>query len=159
MTAPVSRDPSSEIRDVIYRLSSHLGISVQITSIEVEEAEESSYLVRLESPDSQRLIGERGETLRAYQYLISTLLRRRLPATRLTVDVAGYLDRQRERLTREAEIAAQRVLQTDQEVELRPMNPAERRLIHIALAEHPEVETSSRGEGPSRRVVIHKRSA
>jgi spoIIIJ-associated protein len=148
-------NPESAIREAVLELTHHLRVRSEIRAIEPVEG---GYLVRLESPESQLLIGQGGETLRALQYLIQAIVRPALTAgERVTVDVGGYLERQAERFRREAEEAAAYVLKTGEPRELRPMNAAERRLVHLALQDHPDLLTESVGEGRSRRVVIKQR--
>lgn len=104
---------------------------------------------------SPRLIGHRGETLRAIEYLINQIVKRQDPdAPRILVDVAGYKQARRQSLQEMAQEIAARVKETGTEEELKPMNPAERRIIHMALREIDGVETESRGTDRERRIVV-----
>jgi spoIIIJ-associated protein len=104
---------------------------------------------------SPRLIGHRGETLRAIEYLINQIVKRQDPeAPRILVDVAGYKQARRQSLQEMAAEIAARVKETGAEEELKPMNPAERRIIHMALREIDGVETESRGTDRERRIVV-----
>jgi len=76
------------------------------------------------------------------------------PGVRVNVDVGGYKRRRDERLREGAFAAAAAVRRSGHPVELEPMSAAERRVVHMALAEEPDVMTESSGEGPSRRVVV-----
>lgn len=104
------------------------------------------------------LIGRRGETMAALQYILGLMVNRQLRKwTRVTVDVEGYRER-RERMIRDmAYRAADRARRFRQPVVMDPMPPAERRIIHLALQDHPDVTTQSIGEGDNRRVVISPR--
>jgi spoIIIJ-associated protein len=145
----------SKIRETVLELCRLLRVRSEIRSIEEVEG---GYLVRLESPESKLLIGLGGETLRAFTYLVQAAVRSELAlGERVTIDIGGYLERQAERFRREAEEAAARALKTGEAVELRPMNAAERRLVHLALQDHPEVLSESAGEGRNRRVVVRKK--
>jgi spoIIIJ-associated protein len=107
------------------------------------------------SPSTPRLIGHRGETLRAIEYLLGQMIKRIDPeAPRVLVDIAGYKQSRKESLQEMAQEIATRVKESGAEEELKPMNPAERRIVHIALREIDGVETESRGEGPTRRIIV-----
>jgi len=103
------------------------------------------------------LIGQRGDTLRSLQFLISTTLRQKeAELTRVNVDVADYKRQHNDRLARQAEEWAQEVLKTGEVKHLRPMNPAERRIVHKVIGEYSELSTESEGEGRDRHVVLSK---
>jgi len=104
------------------------------------------------------LIGSGGRGLDALQYLCNRVLNRRLqehPPVHLDCD--GFKHRRAERLADEAEAAADEVLRLQRPVVLGPLTPAARRDIHLALADHPRVETESEGDGFLKRVVIRAR--
>jgi spoIIIJ-associated protein len=106
------------------------------------------------------LIGRRGETLGALQFLAGLLTSRRAERrVRVVIDAEGYRER-RARLLRDIAMrAAERAQRYRQPIFLDPMVPAERRVVHMTLADHPGVSTHSVGEGDSRRVVISPRQA
>jgi spoIIIJ-associated protein len=107
------------------------------------------------SASTPRLIGHRGETLRAIEYLLGQMIKRIDPeAPRVLVDIAGYKQARRDALTEMAAEIATRVKASGEEEELKPMNPAERRIVHVALREIEGVDTESRGEGADRRIVV-----
>jgi spoIIIJ-associated protein len=104
------------------------------------------------------LIGRRGETLRDLEYLTRLLVVQKTDQqSRFVVDVEGYRTR-RERVLRElAKRMAERVEVSRQPITLEAMPPNERRIVHLALRDHPSVRTNSIGEGDHRRVMIlHK---
>jgi spoIIIJ-associated protein len=102
-----------------------------------------------------RLIGHRGETLRAIEYLLGQMIKRIDPdAPRILVDIAGYKQARRESLTELAQEIATRVKESGEEEALKPMNPAERRIVHMALREIEGIDTESRGEGQGRHIVV-----
>jgi spoIIIJ-associated protein len=104
------------------------------------------------------LIGRRGDTLSSLQYLVNLALIRRYPGTPgITIDIEHYRHRREEQLSTLAQRMADRVRENGSPITLEPMPPAERRLIHLALAEDPDVETASIGDGDSRKVVISPR--
>lgn len=101
------------------------------------------------------LIGRRGETLNSLQYLVNLAVnRRRHDHVRLVLNVEGYRESREETLAALAHKMADKAVRSGRRVELEPMNPHERRVVHIALQEDERVETSSHGEEPYRRVVI-----
>jgi spoIIIJ-associated protein len=106
------------------------------------------------------LIGRRGETLGALQFLAGLLTSRRAERrVRVVLDAEGYRER-RSRLLRDIALrAAERAQRYRQPIFLDPMVPAERRIVHMTLADHPGVSTHSVGEGDSRRVVVSPRQA
>lgn len=108
------------------------------------------------------LIGRRGETINAIQYLANLAVnRKRGERVRLVLDVEGYRESREQTLHALAKKMADKAVRSGRRVELEPMNPHERRIVHIALQNDKRVETASHGEEPYRRVVItpkrHKR--
>jgi spoIIIJ-associated protein len=106
--------------------------------------------------DSGLLIGRRGETLRALQFLVNLIIRNSLKedAVRVVLDIERYKERRNNSLMDMALRVADKVAGTGRAVSLEPMSAAERRVVHMALAEHPRVSTESTGLGDSRKVVI-----
>ena len=101
------------------------------------------------------LIGRRGETLDALQYLTSLKVNRGLEGyTRVTLDTENYRAKREDTLIRLANRMANRAVRTGRRVSLEPMNPYERRIIHYALQQNDAVSTHSEGEEPNRHVVI-----
>ena len=105
------------------------------------------------------LIGRRGETLDALQYLTSLKVNRGKDTyTRVTLDTENYRAKREDTLIRLANRMANRALRTGRKVSLEPMNPYERRIIHFALQQNEGVTTHSEGDEPNRHVVItHKK--
>ena len=136
-------------------LIAFFGLNVAVEA----QATDEGVTLEVLSDSTGRLIGRHGETLRALQHLVSMMMREAAPGVRFTVDVAGYRKAQADKLAEMAQTAAAKAVETGEEVVLRPMNPAERRLVHMALHDSQEVETESRGEDPHRRIVIKKRSS
>ena len=73
---------------------------------------------------------------------------------RVSVDASGYRERRRETIERQAERAAERALETGKEIELEPMSPTERKIVHDQLKDRPGLETFSEGEEPERCVIV-----
>lgn len=101
------------------------------------------------------LIGRRGQTLDALQYLMN-IVANRYSSThmRIVLDAENFRERRKKTLEELADRLAERVIRTKKEVILEPMSPHERKVIHAQLQDHAKVRTFSRGEEPNRRVVI-----
>jgi predicted RNA-binding protein Jag len=105
------------------------------------------------------LIGRKGERLSALQHLVNLMLSRRMGDwTRVLVDVEDYRGRRERQLVEIAKRASERVVETGKMLQLEPMSALERRWIHIALRDNPDVVTQSIGEEPNRRIVVLPRS-
>ena len=144
--------------EVLDRLISEMGVSAVINLKHAFKEEVGGPVFDIVGDDSGLLIGRRGETLRALQFVASLLTSRRVESkSRIFVDVSGYQERRYEALTNMAQKVAQRVNASGYAVTLEPMPPNERRIVHLALAEHPKVETASTGEGEGRQVVVEPR--
>ena len=104
------------------------------------------------------LIGQRGDTLRSLQQLISTTLKNReAELTRVNVDVAGYKQQRNERLVEQVKEWAKGVQDSGEPKHLIPMNAAERRVVHQAISDYGDIETHSEGEGRDRHVVLTRK--
>ncbi|HEY8394107.1 MAG TPA: RNA-binding cell elongation regulator Jag/EloR [Thermaerobacter sp.] len=126
-------------------------------SVQVHVEEHPGFIAaRVEGgPDLGVLIGRRGAALQALQYLVNVAAGRVSDERRrIILDVGGYRERRRASLERLALRMAERVRRTRRQVMLEPMSAAERRIIHLALQDHPDVRTESTGTEPNRRVVI-----
>jgi spoIIIJ-associated protein len=111
--------------------------------------------VDIRGNDLSVLIGRRSETLSAFQYIASLIVgKEEQQFVQLTVDVEGYRDRREKQLVQMAMRMADQVTKSGRRQTLEPMPSAERRIIHIALREHPAVKTESTGEEPYRKVMI-----
>jgi spoIIIJ-associated protein len=127
-------------------------------SIEEYEGDEGELILDITGDDLAVLIGRHGRTLDALQFLISSITSRivghRYP---IVVDVEGYKARQRQKIEDIALNAADKAVDQDRSIKLRPMTPYERRIVHITLRGDERVETMSEGEGRARRVVVSLR--
>ncbi len=100
-------------------------------------------------------IGQKGETIDALQYLINAgINKNRTARARIVLDAVGYRQRRVEALQGMAHRTARKVVREGSTVELPPMNPSERRVVHLFLRDNPDVSTESEGIGESRRVVV-----
>ena len=117
---------------------------------------ENSYLkIDIQGPQLGILIGRRGETLDALQYLTNLVVNRKSEKkVHVILDIEGYRKRREETLVRLARRLAEKVRKTGKKVMLEPMNPHERRIIHTAVQNIPDIMTHSEGEEPYRKVII-----
>jgi spoIIIJ-associated protein len=112
-------------------------------------------VLEIEGDDLGLLIGRRGETLTALQFILNLMASRQLGDENFfTLDVEGYRRRRERQLNQLASRMADQVKRTRRPVVLEPMPAHERRIIHLALSNHPQVETASVGEGEDRKVTI-----
>lgn len=133
-------------------LVSFFGVNV---SVAADVTDEGIQLSIDSTPATPRLIGHRGETLRALEYLMNQMVKAHDGLSpRIMVDVAGYKEARRHALEEQAREVAARVKDSNAEEELKPMNPADRRIVHMALREISGVKTESRGDGHDRRIVV-----
>ena len=131
-------------------------------AVEIRAGETSRLNVIGEGDEKEALgalIGRKGERLSALQHLVNLMLSRRMGDwTRVLVDVEDYRGRRERQLVEIARRAAERVGETGKMLQLEPMSALERRWIHIALRDNPDVATQSIGEEPNRRVIVLPRA-
>ena len=146
------------VTDVLENLISKLGVDAVVSLTQVHNEDLGGPVFEIEGDDSGLLIGRRGETLRALQFLVKFIVSRQLEdRVNLMIDVEGYQERRYNSLASLAQRVAQRVANTGTSIALEPMPPNERRAVHVALADHPTVTTESTGVGQDRQVVVHVR--
>ncbi len=146
---------ASEILDNIL---SKLGVSAVASLVQAESEDLGGPIFEVEGEDSGLLIGRRGETLRALQFMVKFIAGRQLgERVNLMIDVEGYQQRRYDSLANLAQRVAQRVVDSRRSITLEPMPPNERRIIHMTLSEHASVTTESIGMGNDRQVVVRIR--
>jgi spoIIIJ-associated protein len=129
-------------------------LNVDITSVEVTTGHRT--LVMVTSPDSPKLIGDNGDTLRA----INTIAKRMVEmqhgedATNFLIDVNNFYENQMEKVRANARMLAQRARLFKHDVELPPQSAYERLVVHELFADDPEIGTESAGEGKFRHIVL-----
>ncbi|QKD83827.1 RNA-binding protein [Thermoleptolyngbya sichuanensis A183] len=114
----------------------------------------------LSTKQIQALQGDRGEVLDSIQYLLNTTLNMGKPEGEqqpFTVELDGYRDRRQAELLALAEEAAAKVRETGEEFEMVALSAAERRQVHTFLKDYEDLETSSRGQEPDRRLVVRRK--
>jgi spoIIIJ-associated protein len=144
--------------EVLDKLIALMGVNALATVKHAQAEEVGGPIFSVDGDDSGLLIGRKGETLRSLQFMVNFLSSVKLGARpNIVVDVAGYQDRRNKALIHLARNVAQRVAGTGRPITLEPMSPNERRIIHLALAEHRQVTTESTGVGTSRQVIVRPR--
>jgi spoIIIJ-associated protein len=117
---------------------------------------DGSILLDVKSDDSGRLIGRQGQTLSDLQYIVNRLLfQQDKNAPKVMVDISGYRAQAREALVKKAKEAAEKVRRWGDVVELEPLSAFDRRIVHAALKDDPDIETHSvEVEGTDKKVVL-----
>lgn len=148
----VKRDYIYEGKKFLEDVLINMGISAVI---EISE-DNNTININLSGDKMGLIIGYRGETLDALQYLVSLVINKghETAYKRVVLDTENYRAKRQETLNRVAQKTAYKVMKTGRPYKLEPMNPYERRIIHSALQEHSTVYTYSEGEEPFRRVVV-----
>jgi spoIIIJ-associated protein len=142
-----------EIREYLESLFKAMDIQTEI-QIEFDETE-NVLSINLEGPEMGILIGKRGQTLDALQYIISLAVNKKSESyIRVKLDTENYRARRKETLENLAKNIAFKVKRSKRSFALEPMNPYERRIIHSALQGNKYVETYSEGNEPYRHVVV-----
>jgi spoIIIJ-associated protein len=161
-SAPKTEEEDAEVvqiaRETVAELLQRMGIRGDVEASWGETDEEGRIrplLVDIHGDDLNVLIGRRGKTLYALQYITRLILGKELKRpVAVVIDVEGYRARKEKQLRRLARRMAQQALETGRTMTLEPMAPNERRIIHIELRDDPNVKTVSIGEGDRRKVTI-----
>lgn len=153
-------DPVAVAVEILEEMLDRLGIDAEVSPRPPQTEGDGSVAAVLDVRGEElgMLIGRRGETIGSLQYLVNLILNRKISEhTSVGVDVEGYRRRREESLRNLAQRVAERVTANGQSITLEPMPPNERRIVHITLADHPDVLTVSIGEGEARKVAITPR--
>ncbi|MDO8573595.1 MAG: R3H domain-containing nucleic acid-binding protein [Candidatus Daviesbacteria bacterium] len=138
-------------------LDNLLGMLLLEGSYEIEEQDES-FTVSIETKDAGRLIGSRGESLDGLQLLVNQMVFRKMETAegqkRIVIDVEGWRKQKEEELASSAKSWGAQVLESKSELELEPMSPWQRRIVHMVISEMPGLSSESAGEGRDRHIVI-----
>ena len=137
--------------DFLKEVTEQMGLVVDVTA----KANEDSVLLNIQGKDSGTIIGKRGQTLDAIQYLTSLVVNKdQNNYIKVVVDAENYRSKREKTLEKLANRLADKVVKTKRSVRLEPMNPYERKVIHATLQSNPRVTTRSEGQDPYRRVII-----
>ena len=155
-TQVLASDASERARVFLEGLLERMGVTAAVESLVDEDG---TVFMNVTGKGLGVVIGRRGQTLDAVQYLVNIVANRDAPQwTRFIVDAEGYRERRAETLRQLAQRTADRAKARGRRVRLDPMTALERRIIHLELQGHPDVDTRSEGEEPYRRVVIIPKS-
>ncbi len=148
---PADLDPVEALEELLEEIVDGLGLEVKI-----EVHEQGEILTgRVEGEDVGLFIGRHGQTIDAVQHLAQRIVFPEGPsAVRVVIDANGYRERRAEALRTDADEAAEEALRSGQPVELDPLPPSERRIVHEYLRERGEVTTHSEGNEPERYLVV-----
>ncbi len=131
-----------------------IGLGLSNARLDVYDAGEF-VAVDVAAEEAGLFIGQKGETIDALQYLANVAAYKNRPfSKRIILDSEGYRQRRTEAIQGMAHRTARRAMREQREIELPPMNPAERRVVHVYLKENTEVNTVSEGSGENRRVKV-----
>jgi spoIIIJ-associated protein len=148
--APAASAEPDQVRDLADRLLIGLGLAVQARARDAGETIE----VDLTGPDRDYLLDRRGEALNAVQYLLNRIVYRGRKGKKIHVDSDGFRRVREEEIVEIALRTAEKVRAQGEESLLSPMNPYERRLVHLAMREVEGIDTRSVGDGFLKRVAI-----
>jgi len=147
----MSKDQAAQ---VLSKLLQAMSLEAEVVSNEDDER----ITLEVKGPETGLVIGKKGQTLDALQYLVNKIVSKGLPETEdgkpINVDAEGYRGRRAEALVELAMRLAEKAKRTGKPVAADPMSPADRRIIHVALAELEGVTTQSEGEGIYRHLVV-----
>ncbi|MDQ1911185.1 RNA-binding cell elongation regulator Jag/EloR [Paenibacillus sp. GD4] len=144
-------DPMEEVHAFLQDVFRTMNLQVRIDQKKTRDGIE----LHLHGSELGMLIGRRGQTLDALQYLVNIVANRYSDHhMRILLDAEQFRERRKKTLAELADRLADRVIRTKKEVVLEPMSPQERKVIHSQLQNHAKVRTFSRGDEPNRRVVI-----
>jgi len=150
-SAPLPEVPAERLRAVVTRVVQELGLRA---TVDVEETDEE-LRATVNGEDLGLLIGKHGATIDALQHVaMRAALRGGGDRKQVVVDAAGYRERREAALHRSADQAVADALRYGRPVELEPMRPLERKVVHMHLRDRTDVETHSEGDEPDRRLVV-----
>jgi spoIIIJ-associated protein len=144
-------EPAELLEDLLEEIAEGLRLDAEVEVLEGDGV----LLGRLKGDDVGLFIGRRGQTIDAVQHLAQRIVFPEGPSpVRVTIDADGYRERRAELLQGDADDAVEEAVRLGRPVELDPMPPSERRIIHEYLRDREDVETHSEGEEPGRYLVI-----
>src|SRR2546421_149733 len=144
-------------REIVEDLLDYMGFPGEVDVLRAGKENDTPTLTMavVDGESMGALIGRRGETLQAFQFITQLLVNRRVGHwTRVLLDIEGYRSRRERYLKDTALRAAEKAMRYRESIELDPMIPSERRIVHLTLASHESVTTHSEGEGDNRRVIV-----
>jgi spoIIIJ-associated protein len=145
---------AAEPKATLEKMLQLLGFDAMVEEHPMDEG----FLLEVKTEDSGRLIGRQGQTLSDLQYITNRLLfQQDQTSPKVTVDVGGYRAQAREALVKKAKEAAEKVRRWGDVVELEPLSAFDRRIVHNAIKDDPDIETHSvEVEGTEKKVVLFR---
>jgi len=138
-------------RAVLEGILARMGLESKVSVREEPER----MVLEVSGGETGMVIGKKGQTLDALQFLMNKIINRDREGTKqIVVDSEGYRGRRAEALVALAKRLAEKVVRSGKPVEMEPMPPGDRRIVHVALSDYPGVSTHSEGDGPLRVLVI-----
>lgn len=138
------------LEDILSFFGLNTDVSVSCDEDVIELSVPSTYL-------NGFLIGQRGETLRSLQFLVSMGLKNQeAELTRVNIDVADYKKQRADRLSQQVREWCDKVMSSGEPMDLRPMSAVDRRIVHHTVSEYGQLESHSEGEGRDRHIIISK---
>jgi spoIIIJ-associated protein len=149
---PEKREAAAKaLREILERM----GIDAEVSAFDDGER----IFLDAHGAESGLIIGKKGATLDALQYIINRIVSKKpSDGPGVVVDAEGYRGRREDSLADLARRMAEKAVKTGRPVPVEPMSPADRRIVHVTLVDHPGVSTESDGEGLFRRVVIYPKA-
>ena len=149
----------SSIESLLHEFIKHgpfvLSFSIHKAAAQADDPEAPEYVVDFTGPDADLLVEKNATLLHAFEYVVLKAIRLDEDHfRRIAFDCHDWRRTRLEELRLMAQVAAERVMDTGAPFTLNPMNPRERRIVHMALRDQPKVRTQSEGMGPERKVVI-----
>ena len=139
-------------QEVLEQLLARIGESAKVSA----RQEDDRIILLIETEDPGLLIGKQGQTLEALQFLVTKILAKQTHRkVRVVIDIESYRARHNDALTHLALKYGEKVKRSGRPITLNPMNPPDRRIIHLALQADKDLKTMSRGEGLYKKVVIY----
>jgi spoIIIJ-associated protein len=152
-TATNGQDVTEKASEFLLGILERMGIAADIEVHEVED----KILLDVQTPETEMVIGRRGVVVDALQHIVNKVVYRERSGEKgkpFVVDAGGYREKQIERLKSLAQRTAEKALETRAIVEMSPMSPHDRRIVHMAIAEIPGLTTRSEGEGEDRHILV-----
>lgn len=150
-SAPATQETAAKAKELLEGILRRMSVTARVAIRETPEA----ILLQIEGNDNGLLIGKRGQTLDALQYLVNKAVNRQeKDRKQITIDTENYRQKREESLVAFAERLAQKVKRTRKAITVSNMNARERRIIHLALQGDESLVTKSRGEGSHRKIII-----
>lgn len=141
-----------KIKNLLGSILEKMGISHD--SIDESDSTEDMVKINITTKESGILIGSKGDTISALNHVVKKIASKGDEKARVSIDVNGYLEQSTQVLRNKVFILTERAKSFKTDVEMEPMSPYERMMVHSFLAADPHIETKSEGVGKNRRVVI-----